>query len=165
MAQITFKGTPVHTKGDLPHVGDYAPNFQLVNGNMEEVSLENFKGENLILNIFPSIDTSTCAASVFRFHSEASKLANTKILCISKDLPFAQDRFCVAKGIKNVVMLSDFRGGFDENYPITFVDSPLKGLLSRCVVIVNPEGKIIYTEQVLEVAKEPNYEEIFKILR
>lgn len=165
MAQVTFKGSPVHTQGDLPQKDKKAPDFQLVNGELAEVNLAHFKGENLVLNIFPSVDTGVCATSVRKFHEIASKLKNTKVLCISKDLPFAQGRFCAAEGIDNVIMLSDFRGGFEKNYPIAFTDGPLKGLLSRCVVIINPEGEIIYTEQVSEVTEEPNYEKVFELLK
>ena len=132
---------------------------------MAEVKLSDFKGKKVILNIFPSVDTGVCAASVRKFHVEASKLNNVAILCISKDLPFALTRFCAAEGIDNLVMLSDFRGGFEQHYPIAFTDSPLKRLLSRSVVVVDENGKVVYTEQVAETTDEPNYAKALEAIK
>lgn len=165
MATITFRNTPAHTKGDLPSIGSYSTDFKAVSADLTEVSLSDFTGKKVVLNIFPSIDTGVCASSVRRFHQEASILENVQIICISKDLPFALKRFCSAEGIDNLVMLSDFRGDFERNYPITFADTPLKGLLSRAIVVLDPNGKVIYTEQVAETANEPNYEEALKALK
>lgn len=159
MAQITFKGNAVHTEGNLPQVGDTAPNFTLTSGDLSAKSLSDFKGKKVILNIFPSIDTGVCAASVRKFNEEASGLDNTVVLCISKDLPFAQSRFCAAEGLENVVSLSDFKdNSFADAYGVKFSDGPLAGLLSRSVVVIDENGKVIYNEQVAETVEEPNYE-------
>lgn len=159
MAKITLKGNPVNTNGELPAVGSSAKDFELVAGDLSTKSLSDFSGKNIILNIFPSVDTGTCATSVRSFNKTAADLADTVVLCISRDLPFAQARFCGAEGIENVVMLSDFRTGqFGQDYGLNFVDGPLNGLNSRCVVIIDKEGKILYTEQVSEIVDEPNYE-------
>lgn len=165
MATITFKGGAVHTEGELPKVGTTAPDFMAVNTDLSEVSLLNFKGKKLVLNIFPSIDTGVCAASVRKFHKEASGLNNVAIACVSKDLPFALNRFCGAEGIDNLVMLSDFRGGFSKNYQVTFTDSPLKGLLSRAIVVIDENGQVIHNEQVAETTNEPNYEAALAALK
>ena len=157
MANITFHEQPAHTAGNLPEVGSTAANFTCVTNELKEVALADFKGKKVLLNIFPSVDTGVCAASVRKFHVEASKLNNVAILCISKDLPFALTRFCAAEGIDNLTMLSDFRGDFAAHYPIVFTDSPLKGLLSRCIVVLDEQGKVVYTEQVAETTNEPNY--------
>lgn len=158
MATITLKGNTIHTAGELPKIGKSAPNFTAVSTGLTEVSLSDFKGKKVVLNIFPSIDTGVCAASVRRFHKELSNLNNVQILCISKDLPFALGRFCGAEGIENLVMLSDFRGDFGNNYEVTITDGPLKGLLSRSIIVLDEEGNVIHTEQVAETANEPNYE-------
>ena len=159
MSKITLKGNEINTSGELPAIGSNAKNFNLVAGDLSTKSLNDFKGEKLILNIFPSIDTGTCAASVRNFNKEAANLTNTKVLCISRDLPFAQKRFCGAEGIENVVMLSDFKTGqFGKDYGLEILDGPLAGLNSRCIVILNEEGNVVYTEQVQETTKEPNYE-------
>lgn len=159
MATITLKGNPFHTIGELPQTGSQAPNFELVKTDLSRVSLADFKGTRLILNIFPSIDTPTCATSVRTFNKKASSLNNTKVLCISRDLPFAQARFCGAESIENVFTLSDFETGeFGRNYGLNLADGPLKGLHSRAVVVINEDGKVIYTEQVSEIADEPDYE-------
>ncbi len=159
MATITLKGHPITTSGELPSVGDQAKNFTLSAVNLSTKSLTDFLGMNVILNIFPSIDTGTCAASVRNFNKSAADLENTKVLCISRDLPFAQNRFCGAEGIENVIMLSDFNTGqFGKDYGLEINIGPMNGLHSRCIVVVNPEGKIIYTEQVAETIDEPNYE-------
>lgn len=157
MAQITFKGNPAHTVGTLPAVGTEAKNFTLTGVDLSDKSLADYKGKYVVLNIFPSVNTGVCAASVRNFNKDAAGLTNTVVLCISKDLPFAQAQFCGAEGIENVVMLSDFRTDFGHEYGVQLADTPLKGLLSRAVIVVNPEGKIVYEEQVPEIAQEPNY--------
>ena len=159
MATITLKGNEINTSGNLPAVGAKAKDFQLTGEDLSTKSLSDFAGHNVILNIFPSIDTGTCAASVRNFNKEAANLENTKVLCVSRDLPFAQNRFCGAEGIENVVMLSDFKSGqFGKDYGLEITDGPLAGLSSRSIVILNPEGKVTYTEQVSETVDEPNYE-------
>ena len=159
MATVTLKNNPFHTVGELPSVGSVAPNFELVGVDLATKKLADFAGKKVVLNIFPSVDTPTCATSVRTFNQKAAQLANTVVLCISKDLPFAQTRFCGAEGIDNVVMLSDFRAGaFGQAYGLTFTDGPLTGLLSRSIVVLNEEGQVVYTEQVAETADEPNYE-------
>ncbi len=166
MAAITLKGSTVHTLGNLPEVGTYTPDFKLTKTDLSVVSLKDYKGSRLILNIFPSIDTGTCAKSVRKFNEEASKLDNTKVLCISKDLPFAQTRFCGAEGIVNVEMLSDFRdGNFGKSYNLDFTDGPLQGLHSRAVLVINSEGQVIYAEQVPEIVDEPNYNAAMEALQ
>ena len=159
MANVTLHGNQIHTIGELPAIGNKAPDFKLTKGDLSATTLADYKGKKIVLNIFPSIDTGTCAASVREFNKKASGLSNTKVLCISKDLPFAQARFCGAEGIDNVEMLSDFRdGNFGAAYSVTFSDGPLMPLLSRAIVVLNEEGKITYTEQVPEIVDEPNYE-------
>jgi thiol peroxidase len=159
MAKITLKGNEINTTGNLPETGSAAKDFSLVKTDLSVVTLADFKGQQLILNIFPSVDTGTCATSVRNFNKEAANLENTKVLCISRDLPFAQNRFCGAEGIENVVMLSDFNTGqFGNDYGLNFINGPLAGLNSRCIVVISSEGKIIYTEQVSEIVEEPNYE-------
>lgn len=159
MAQILFKGNTVQTSGDLPRVGDVAPEFTLTASDLSSKSLKDFQGKNIILNIFPSIDTGTCAASVREFNKKAAGLDNTVVLCISKDLPFAQSRFCAAEGLENVLTLSDFKDdNFNQGYGAKFTDGPLEGLLSRSVIVLDPQGKVKYTEQVKETTEEPNYE-------
>ncbi|HLS95280.1 thiol peroxidase (atypical 2-Cys peroxiredoxin) [Sphingobacterium allocomposti] len=165
MAKITFKGTSVNTQGELPAVGAPAPDFSLTAGDLSEKSLSDFKGKKVILNIFPSIDTGTCAASVRKFNEKAAALDNTVVLCISRDLPFAQGRFCAAEGIENVVTLSEYKdSNFSDAYGVRFADGPLTGLLSRSVVVVNEEGNVAYTEQVAETTEEPNYEQALAAL-
>lgn len=159
MATVTLKNNPFHTIGDLPSVKTLAPNFELVGTDLSTKKLSDFTGKKVVLNIFPSIDTPTCAVSVRTFNQKAAQLENTVVLCISKDLPFAQTRFCGAEGIENVVLLSDFRdGSFGKTYGLTFVDGPLEGLLSRSIVVIDETGSVVYTEQVAETANEPNYE-------
>ncbi|WP_312742376.1 thiol peroxidase [Sphingobacterium multivorum] len=158
MATITFKGNPVNTKGSLPQVGEQAPDFKLTAGDLSDKSLADFKGKKIVLNIFPSVDTGTCAASVRAFNKEASQLDNTVVLCISKDLPFAQGRFCAAEGINNVVTLSEYKdSNFSDAYQLAIADGPLAGLLSRVVITLDETGKVLYEEQVAEIADEPNY--------
>lgn len=163
MATVTLKGNEIHTNGNLPNVGEKLANFTLVSNNLSEKSLDDYQGKKLLLNIFPSIDTGTCNASVRHFNMDVSKLENTVVLCISKDLPFALSRFCGAEGVSNIETLSAFiSNSFDA---ITFNDGPLKGLLSRCVIIVDESGKVIYTEQVAETVNEPNYEAALAVLK
>jgi thiol peroxidase len=165
MAQITLQGNPVNTVGNLPETGSQAPEFTLVKNDLSEGKLSDYKGKKVILNIFPSLDTGTCAASVRRFNQEASSLENTVVLCISKDLPFAQARFCGAEGLKDVHNLSDFRTGeFGKAYGVEIADGPLAGLESRAVVVVDEEGKVIYTQQVPEIVDEPDYDKALAAL-
>ena len=159
MATITLGGNPVNTVGELPKTGTQAIDFKLVKEDLTEVTLNDFAGSRLILNIFPSIDTGTCATSVRNFNKLASELTNTKVLCISRDLPFAQKRFCGAEGIENVINLSDFRNGaFGKDYGLELIDSKLAGVHSRAIVVIDENGTIKHTELVGEIANEPNYE-------
>ena len=158
MSQITFKGKPIETVGRLPDIGSKAPDFTLVKGDLSEVSLKDYQGRKLILNIFPSIDTPTCAMSVRKFNEEAAQLDNVSVLCVSADLPFAAARFCGAEGISNVETGSSFRSSFGQDYGVTIKTGPLAGLLSRSVVIINEKGEVLYTEQVQETADEPDYD-------
>ncbi len=165
MAKITLKGSQIDTIGSLPAVGTAAPEFTLVKTDLSQVSLKDYRGKNVILNIFPSIDTGVCAASTRKFNSEAGNHDNSVVLCISADLPFAHNRFCEAEGLKNVIPASVFRSTeFGKDYGQTITSGPLTGLLARAVVVINPEGKVKYTEQVPEIAQEPNYEAALKSL-
>ena len=158
MATITLKGSPIHTNGDLPKVGAPAPAFSLTKIDLSDVGLDAFAGKTVVLNIFPSIDTPVCAASVRRFNAEVNKLADTVVLCASADLPFAHKRFCGAEGLDNVLSVSDLRDkGFGERYGVKVVDGPLAGLLARAVVVIKG-GKVTYTQLVPEIAEEPNYD-------
>lgn len=159
MATVTLKGDKFHTSGTLPKKGEKAPNFKLTATDLSTKTLEDFKGNNLILNIFPSIDTNVCALSVRQFNRQATKLENTKVLCVSRDLPFAMARFIGNDNVNNVVSLSDFKdGNFGKAYGSDFTDGPFESLLSRCVVVINKDGEVVYTEQVPEIADEPNYD-------
>ncbi|NEX11403.1 lipid hydroperoxide peroxidase [Prosthecochloris sp. ZM] len=159
MAEITLKGNPVNTVGSLPQTGAAAPVFTLVKADLSEASLADFSGKRVVLNIFPSLDTPVCAASVRRFNLEAANVPNTVVLCISADLPFAHKRFCEVEGIDNVVSLSVFRSPeFGLDYGVTIADGPLKGILSRAVIIVDESGKVTYSQQVPEITIEPDYE-------
>jgi thiol peroxidase len=158
MAQITFKGTPIRTIGELPAKGSTAADFALVKQDLSETVLADYKGKRLVLNIFPSIDTGVCAISVRKFNEKAAALKNTVVLCVSMDLPFAQSRFCGTEGIKNVVTASAFRSAFGDHYGVTIADGPLAELFSRAIVVINENGKVVYTEQVPEIAQEPNYD-------
>ncbi|KXZ58434.1 thiol peroxidase [Brevibacterium ravenspurgense] len=158
MADITFQGDPITTVGNLPEKGAQAPAFTLVGTDLSDVELKNFAGKQLVINIFPSIDTGVCQASVRAFNEKAGGRDNTVVLNVSKDLPFAQERFCAAEGIDNVVSASAFRSSFGEDYGVTMTAGPLKGLLSRAVVVVDAEGSVVYTEQVPEIGQEPDYE-------
>lgn len=165
MATITLKGNTVNTSGQLPAVGTVVKDFKLVRNDLSEVSLQNYAGKVKVLNIFPSVDTGTCAASVRRFNQEAAKLNNTVVLNISADLPFAQARFCGAEGIKNCETLSTFRSTFGKDYGLQIMDSPLAGLLSRAVVTLSADNKVLYVEQVSEIVNEPNYEKAIASIR
>ena len=159
MAAITLGGNPINTSGELPKIGSKAVDFKLVKTDLSTATLADFAGSKLVLNIFPSIDTGTCAASVRKFNEQASTLANTKVLCVSRDLPFAQKRFCGAEGLENVINLSDFNiGDFGKNYGLEIVDGVLSGLHSRVVIVIDENGVITHTEQVAEIADEPNYD-------
>ena len=158
MATITLKGTEFNTNGTLPKVGAKAPNFLLTASDLSHKSLSDFAGKKIILNIFPSIDTSTCATSVRTFNKNSEELDNTVVICISRDLPFSLSRFCGAEGIENVVLLSDFAtGDFGKDYGLEIINGPLKHLHSRAIVMIDEKGFINYTEQVSEIVDEPNY--------
>lgn len=166
MARITLKGNPINTSGSLPAIGGRAPDFKLTQGNLSDISLGTFTGKKIVLNIFPSIDTGVCATSVRKFNAEAANLPNTVVLCVSADLPFAANRFCGAEGLKNVVTGSDFKDRkFGETYGVRITDGPLTGLLARSVVVIDEQGNVAYTEQVPEIAQEPNYEAALKAIK
>lgn len=160
MATITFQGAPLNTCGDLPAIGTNAPEFTLVNNKLADVILSTYSGKKKILNIVPSLDTPTCAASTRKFNEQAAKLENTVVLIVSADLPFAQSRFCEAEGLKNVVPLSTFRSNFADDYGVRLVDTFLAGLTARAVVIIDENDKVIYTQLVNELADEPDYESV-----
>ncbi len=165
MATIKLKGNSILTIGNLPAVGSTAPDFKLTKTDLSETSLKDFTGKKVVLNIFPSLDTSVCASSVRKFNSELDKLKNTVVLCISRDLPFAHNRFCTTEGLKNVISLSELRDhNFGKSYGVTITDGPMAGLHSRAVVVINESGKIVYSEQVPEITQEPNYEEALKAI-
>ncbi len=165
MATITLKGNAIATIGDLPEVGSQAPNFTLIKNDLSSSTLADYQGAKVVLNIFPSIDTGTCAASVRQFNTEAAELENTKVLCISRDLPFAQARFCGAEGIDNVINLSDFAtADFGKDYNLLIANGPLKDLHSRAVIVLDENGKVLYTEQVPEIVDEPNYKAALEAL-
>lgn len=154
---ITLGGQPIHTTGKLPAVGTQIKDFTLTGVDLKDKTFADYEGKYVIMNIFPSVNTGVCSKSVREFNKDAAGLKNTTVLCISKDLPFAQKAFCGAEGIDNVVMLSDFRNDFGHEYGVQIVDGPMKGLLSRAVIVVNPEGKIVYEQQVPEIGQEPDY--------
>lgn len=165
MSQITIKDKKINTYGNLPEIGERAPHFELVRSDLSTATLKDYRGKRVIMNIFPSIDTNVCATSVRNFNERASKLNNTEILCISRDLPFAQKRFVDDEGIKNVTNLSDFRqGDFGKDYGVEMLDGPMAGLLSRVVIVLDEEGKVLYTEQVPDIGEEPDYLEALKSL-
>ena len=165
MAEITFKGNRVNTCGDLPKTGTKAGDFVLVNTDLEDVSLDDYSGRTLLLNIFPSLDTPVCAMSVRKFNSEATELDGVTVLCISADLPFAHARFCETQGIENVENLSCFRSPeFGRDYGIEMVDGPLRGLLARTVMVIDSDKKIAYVQLVPEITSEPDYEDVLGFL-
>ena len=165
MANITLKGNEIHTIGNLPEVGLSLKDFALVNDKLEVKTLEDYNGKRKIFNIFPSIDTGICAASARKFNEEAGNLENTVVINVSKDLPFALGRFCAAEGLDHVETLSDFRGTFGDDYGVTIVDGPMKGLLSRAVIVTDENNNVVYTEQVPEIVQEPNYENALNALK
>lgn len=165
MATVTLKGNAIKTSGELPKVGTKAPDFSLTANDLSTKKLSDFAGSKVVLNIFPSVDTGTCAQSVRQFNKEASEMKNTKVLCISHDLPFAHARFCGAEGLENVISLSDYKdGSFGKSYGLNFVSGPLETLHSRCVIVLDEKGTVLYTEQVPEIVDEPNYEAALKAL-
>ena len=166
MAEVMFKGNPVHTAGSLPKPGSMAPDFKLTKTDLSTLSLNEFKGKKVVMNIFPSLDTPTCAISVRRFNAEAGKLPNTVVLCISRDLPFAQKRFCGAKGLNSVITGSEYRdSSFSDAYGVRITDGPLTGLFSRAIVVTDEAGKVLYTEQVREISQEPDYDKALAAVR
>ena len=165
MAQTALKGTPVSTVGDLPAVGATLPSFDLVGVDLGAVASGDHAGKRLVLNVFPSVDTGVCAASVRRFNELAASLDNTVVVCVSQDLPFAQARFCGAEGLENVVMGSAFRSTFGDDYGVTFADGPMAGLLARSVVVADADGRILHTELVPETTQEPDYDAAVAALR
>ena len=158
MAQVTLGGNPVHTSGDLPQVGAAAPSFSLVGADLGEYAASEFEGKNVILNIFPSIDTPTCATSVRQFNERAGGIDGTVVLCVSADLTFAMGRCCGAEGIENVKVGSTFRSDFGSDYGVTLTDGKLQGVLARAVVVIGPDGTVKHTELVPEIAQEPDYD-------
>ncbi|MGO2112071.1 MAG: thiol peroxidase [Pseudoclavibacter sp.] len=165
MAQTAFRGTPVTTAGELPAVGEQAPEFELVGGDLSPVKLSDFAGKKVVVNIFPSVDTGVCAASVRHFNEVASGLDNTAVVNVSKDLPFAQGRFCGAEGIDDVIVASAFRSSFGEDYGLTMQDGPIAGLLARSVVVIDTDGKVAYTRVSPEIGEEPAYDEALAALQ
>ncbi|WP_144792588.1 thiol peroxidase [Kocuria palustris] len=159
-----FKAEPVRTVDELPRAAEAAPDFDLVGSDLGSVRASDFSGRRVVLNIFPSVDTGTCAASVRRFNELAAGFENTAVVCVSKDLPFAQERFCGAEGIEGVTMASAFRSSFGEDYGVTMADGPLAGLLARSVVVIDPEGSVVYTQLVDEIANEPDYQAVVSVL-
>ncbi|KIQ00755.1 MULTISPECIES: thiol peroxidase [Pseudomonas] len=166
MAQVTLRGNPVQVEGQLPQVGQQAPAFNLVGAGLADVSLSSLAGKRKVLNIFPSVDTPTCATSVRKFNSEASQLANTAVLCVSADLPFAQARFCGAEGLENVINLSTMRGAeFLKDYGVALSSGPLAGVAARAVVVLDENDKVLHSELVAEIGSEPDYEAALAVLK
>lgn len=164
MARITFQGKPLHTSGELPAVGNSAPAFSLASRALVDVTLATYAGKRKVLNIVPSLDTPTCAASTRKFNQKASHLDNTVVLVVSADLPFAQSRFCESEGLNDVIPLSTFRSSFANDYGVNIVDTILAGLTARAVVIIDENDKVVYTQLVNEVANEPDYESALAML-
>ena len=166
MAQVTLRGNPVQVEGELPHVGAQAADFTLTAGDLSDATLATFAGKRKVLNIFPSVDTPTCATSVRKFNAQANDVTNTVVLCISTDLPFAQARFCGSEGLDNVKNLSDFRDSdFAVDYGVAITDGPLKGLTARAVVVLDENDKVLHSELVSEIGQEPNYEAALAVLK
>lgn len=166
MTKITLKGNQIKTIGKLPKVGKKAPKFKLVNTDLSISKLKDFKGKKILINIVPSVDTGVCAASLRKFNETAAGMENTVVLNVSMDLPFAHSRFCAAEGIENAVTLSDFvKGKFGRKYGVTIKTGPMKGLLSRAVVVVDENGRVAYTEQVPEIVQEPDYDAALEALK
>ncbi|MDD2724650.1 MAG: thiol peroxidase [Methylovulum sp.] len=164
MASITFQGKPINTSGELPSIGSPAPDFKLVNGKLKDVGLAAYAGKRKLLNIVPSLDTPTCAASARLFNQKAASLANTVVLLVSADLPFAQCRFCTSEGLQHVIPLSTFRSSFADDYGVRLTDSILAGLTARAVVVIDAHDKVVYTELVAELANEPDYDSVLRVL-
>ena len=165
MTKINLQGNPIETIGELPAIDTMAPDFCLVNADLADITLEEYKGKTIILNIFPSLDTPVCATSVRRFNKMVSDLNNTVVLCISADLPFAHKRFCEAEGLENVISASVFRSGdFGKDYGVTITTGPLAGLLSRAVVVINSDGRVAYTEQVSDIVDDPDFDAAVKVI-
>lgn len=162
MANITLKGGAVHTKGELPKINEIAKNFKLVRSDLKEVSLDDYKGKIKVLNIYPSLDTPTCSLSVKSFYKKIKNSDKIVVLNVSYDLPFAAARFCSTSDLTNVEVLSAFRSSFADDYNLKIIDSPLAGLCSRAVILLDENNKVLYTEQVKEIADEPNYENVLK---
>ncbi|MCT1544911.1 MULTISPECIES: thiol peroxidase [Kocuria] len=158
MAETAMQGNPVHTVGELPAEGTSVRSFDLVGADLGPVASDEFTGQRMVLNIFPSLDTGVCAQSVREFNQRASELQNTTVLCVSKDLPFAQARFCGTEGLDNVVTASAFRSSFGEDYGVTMTDGPLQGLLARAVVVVDENGQVVHSQLVPEISQEPDYD-------
>ena len=166
MATITLGGNPINTIGNLPAIGAKAPDFKLTKTDLSELTLGELAGKRVVLNIFPSLDTDICAASVREFNAGVSGLKITVVVCASRDLPFAHKRFCVAEGLENVISASELRDcHFGKDYGVRIIDGPFSGLASRAVVVIDEKGTVLYSEQVPEIAQEPNYEEALKVLR
>ena len=165
MATLNFHGKPIHTCGELPKMGSKAPNFELVNGRLKNVTLKNYQGKRKILSIVPSLDTPTCATSTRMFNQKAARLKNTVVLVISEDLPFAQGRFCETENIKEVIALSCFRSSFSKDYGLQLTDSLLKGLTARAVIVLNEKDVVIYSQFVPEIADEPDYKGVLAVLK
>ncbi len=159
MAKITLGGNPVHTSGEMPKIGQKAPDFKLISSDLKEVGLRDFRGKKLVMNVFPSIDTQVCAASVRMFSKAATTLDNTIVIHISRDLPFAHKRFCATEGLENVMSLAEFKDHqFGQQYGLDMVDGNFAGLLSRAVLVLDENGQVLYTEQVPEIGEEPDYD-------
>ena len=165
MAQTSFGGSPVNTVGDLPVPGKSLPSFTLTAGNLQEFSNDSLAGKRVVFNIFPSVDTPTCATSVRTFNELASSLDNTVVYCVSADLPFAQGRFCGSEGLANVKTASSFRSNFGKAFGVNLTDGVLKGILARAVVVLDEKGKVLHSELVSEIANEPNYEAAINSLK
>jgi thiol peroxidase len=166
MAQVTLKGNPIHTSGELPAVGAKAPDFILTTGDLKDVTLADYKGKRKILNIVPSLDTPTCATSTRKFNEKAGQLANTVVLVVSADLPFAQKRFCATEGLQNVVPLSLIRGKhFAKDYGVFIEDGPLAGICARAVVVLDENDKVVHRQLVPEIGQEPDYEAALKAVK
>ena len=165
MAFLTLNGQTVQTSGELPKIGEKAKDFTLIQSNLKPISLSDFKGKRIIMNVHPSIDTSTCAKSVKRFNDIAAGLENTTLLSISSDLPFAQNRFCMAENLNNIITLSDYAtSNFGKDYGLEIISGPLFNLHSRAVIVIDSSGHIAYTQQVLEISDEPDYDSVLKAL-
>ncbi len=166
MATVTLKGNPIHTIGELPAVGAKAPDIRLTTGALKDVSLESYRGKRKVLNIVPSLDTPVCATSARKFNERASQMANTVVLIVSADLPFASKRFCTAEGLKNVEPLSLVRGkNFAKDYGVLITDGPLEGLAARAVVVLDESNKVIYRQLVPEIGQEPDYDTALAALK